>query len=374
LTGVATVSPRDAAAFGANPVSKPGLSNAVESGNVNMPERLQLSTDPGQIREAFSIWRRAMEQHARRRGSIWWLPEGKVYFQTNGSEFKLGSDPLGENWIVQLNEPGQGTENPLSGIARNSTGRPFLLRQGILHKNAQSPRIESNEFADRTGLKPANVTRNGKPARRAWFIVTALDIPEDEICQNTAAFVERCSLARDRDVAAMAKLDDERLNDLFGKPEQGGQVTGQPTINPNQLRRIQGEVWQKLYALLVADGRGLHKPKHARGYEVDGEIETPTGRLLLEIKTNNTAADVYTGIGQLIVYPKLLPRLSGHRRILLLPGAPSGVLIEAIRECGVELHSYNLKLDGGEVHVSFSARFLQLCNLDAERDLRVTSR
>ena len=113
----------------------------------------------------------------------------------------------------------------------------------------------------------------------------------------------------------------------------------------------------------MADGRRLDKPKHARGYEVDGEIATPTEMLLIEIKTDNTAADVYTGIGQLIVYPKLLPRLSGHRRVLLLPGSPTAALIEATRECGVELHSYDLKLDSEEVHVCFSAPFLQLCNL-----------
>lgn len=328
-----------------------------------MQERLQLLTDPGQIREAFSIWRNAMEQHGRRRGSIWWLPEGKMYFRIKGSDFKLGLDPTGENWTVELNEPGQGTENPLSGLARNSAGRPYLLRQGILHKNAQSPRIENDEFGDRTGLKSADVTRSGEPARRSWFIVTALDIPAEEICQNTAAFVDRCGLARDRNAAVLAKHDDERLTELFGKPEQGGQVTGHPTINLNQRRRIQGEVWQKLNALLVADGRCLDKPKHARRYEVDGEIETPTERLLLEIKTDTTAADIYTGIGQLVVYPKLLPRLSGHRRILLLPGSPSGALVEAIRDCGVDLHSYDLKLDGEEVHVCFSAAFLKLCNL-----------
>jgi hypothetical protein len=236
-----------------------------------------------------------------------------------------------------------------------------------LHKNAQSSRIENDEFEDRTGLKPADVTISGEPTRRTWFVVSALDIPADEICQSTEAFVDSCAIGRNTDAAIVAKHDNERLTELFGKPEQGGQITGRPTINLNQRRRIQGEVWQKLNALLVADGRFLDKPKHARGYEVDGEIETRTDSLLLEIKTDNAAADVYTGIGQLIVYPKLLPRLAGHRRILLLPGSPSGVLIEAIRECGIELHSYDLKLDGEEVHVCFSTQFLQLCNLSRQR-------
>ncbi|OAF07723.1 hypothetical protein AYJ54_16545 [Bradyrhizobium centrolobii] len=266
-----------------------------------MQEPLQLLTDLGQIREAFSIWRKAMEQHGYRLASVWWLPESKMYFRSKGNDFKLGLDSTGENWTVELNEPEQGTENPLSGIARNSIGQRYLLRQGVLHKNAQSLRIESNEFEERTGLKPADVTIDGKPAKRSWFIVTALDLPTAEICQNTAAFVEGCGLARNPDAAAVAKQDDERLAQLFGKPEQGGRITGHPTINHNQRHRIQGEVWQKLQALLAADGRRLDKPRHARGYEVDGEIETPTERLLLEIKTDTTASDIYAGIGQLIV-------------------------------------------------------------------------
>lgn len=332
-----------------------------------MQESLQLLTDRGQIHEAFSIWRNAIRQHGQRHGSIWWLPEGKIYFHSTGSDSKFGLDPVGENWTVELNEPERGSENPLSGIGQNSIGRRYLLRQGRLHQNAQSHRIESNEFEERTGLKPADVTKDGKPAKRSWFIVTALDGPTAEMCQNTAAFVDRCRLARNPHAAAVAKHGEERLTQLLGKPEQGGWITGHPTINHNQRRRIQGEVWQGLQALLVADGRCLDKPKHARGYEVDGEIKTPTESLLLEIKSDNKAADVYAGMGQLIVYPKLLPELSGHRRILLLPGSPSAALSEVICECGVELHSYDLKLESEEVQVSFSARFLQLCNLSPSR-------
>lgn len=331
-----------------------------------MPEPLQLltGTDSDQIREALSVWRNAMEQHGRKIDSLWWLPEGKVYFRVEGTDFKFGLDPTGKNWTVELNEPSQdGKENRLSGVARDQAGRRYLLRQGRLHANAQSNDIDEFQFVRRTGLKPDDVTIDGKPAKRRWFIVTALDISATDICQNTAAFVDRCSLARDPDAAEAAKRDDERLTKLFAEPEQGGQISGQPTINLNQRHRIQGEVWQALHALLVADGRCLKKPKHTRGYAVDGEIETQAGKLLLEIKSGTTAADAYTGVGQLILYPKLLPQLSDHRRILLLPGSPPAALVAAIGECGVELHRYDLQEDGVEVHVTFSLEFLHLCGL-----------
>ncbi|WP_407114289.1 hypothetical protein [Bradyrhizobium sp. LMG 9283] len=324
-------------------------------------DSLQLLTDLDQIREAFSVWRNAMEQQGHRVGSI---SEGKIYFRRKGSDFKLGLDPAGDNWTVELNEPEQGTENPLSGLARNSTGQRYLLRQGTLHKNAQSARVESHDFEERTGLKPAAVTIDGKPAKRTWFIVTALDRPAAEICQNTAAFVDRCGLARNPDAAAAAKQDDERLVELFGPPEKGGEIAGQATVSRNERWRIHGEVWQKLKALLEADGRKLVKPLHVYGYEVDGVVEAQAGKLLLEIKTCVAAADVYEGIGQLALYPRLLPRLSGHRRILLLPGSPSDPLIAAVGECGVELHCYKFQKNGEKVDVCFSPQFLKACDLD----------
>ncbi|MCK1666162.1 hypothetical protein [Bradyrhizobium sp. 153] len=326
-------------------------------------EPLQLLTDLYDIRDAFSVWRNAMEQHGERLASVWRLSIGKIYFRRNGNDNKLGLDPTGDHWTVELNEPEQGTENPLSGVARDSAGQRYLLRQGTLHKNAQSARIESPDFEERTGLRPATVTIEGKPAKRAWFIVTALDRPAAEICQNTAAFVLRCGIARSPDAAATAKQDDKRLVELFGPPEKGGKIAGQPTVSREERWRIHGEVWQKLKGLFDADGRELVKPLHAYGYEVDGVVEAQAGKLLLEIKTGVAAADVYEGIGQLTLYPRLLPRLSGHRRILLLPGSPSIPLVAAVRECGVELHCYSFQRDGEKVDVCFSPQFLKLCDL-----------
>ena len=306
-----------------------------------------------------------MELHGRRRGRISWIPEQGLYFRNDGSDFRLGFDPKGENWTVELNQPGKGSENPLSGLARDASGGRYLLRQGTLHPNALSPRIESDQFGQRTGLQRANLTVHGEPAKRFWFIVTALELQAEEICRNTAIFVDRCALARSADGWMVARRDEEGLTELLGKPEQGGRIIGRPIMHPNERRRWQGEVWQRLQAVLTAKGRKLDKPRHARGYEVDGEIKAPSERLLVEIKTDSTAADVYAGIGQLMVYPKLLPRLSGHRRILLLPAAPSAALVEAIRECGVELCSYELTINGDDVNVIFSDHFLRLCGIDS---------
>jgi hypothetical protein len=331
-----------------------------------------LLVDATDIKAAFSIWRSALTEQADWRGDSWWLPEERIVVGNRndrttpqlGEFVVLGTDPTGANVTVQLNEPQQyGNENPLSGVVRDAEGRLHLVRQGVLHKNAQSERVDGQLFSERTGLSPVDVRIGAAKAKRSWFVVTALDLPNAYIRRNIGAFVDLCSLARLVAEAKEAKQDEERFDELFGKDEVGGETTGDPTLNKNHRRRIQGEVWLALQILLTADGRELLKPRHARGYEVDGEIATSSGKLLIEIKTGTRASDVYAGVGQLLLYPTLLPRLKAHRRILLLPGSPTEPLAEALRNCGIELHGYNFAIVGKKVQVDFSERFLKRCDL-----------
>lgn len=310
-------------------------------------------------------------KHATWQGRFWWLPEERIVVgnrndrtvPTLGEFVILCTDPHCEDVTVQLNVPAQyGNEKSLSGIARDSSGRLHLVRQGVLQPNAQSARIDT-VFAERTGLVPVDLRVGSKRSKRSWFVVTPLDVPSREICRRVAHFVERCGVARGAVVSAEALDDDQRLDELFGKPEQGGEANGKPTLNLNRRRRIQGEVWLALFELLRVQGRDLKKPRHARGYEVDGEIHVDGQDLLLEIKSGTSASEVYGGVGQLALYPRLLPRLSKHRPILLLPGSPTTPLVEAVQACGIELHRYDLKLKKKRVIVEFSTDFLTRCGL-----------
>ena len=331
-----------------------------------------LLTDPAEIKSAFNTWRSALTGEAEWRGDSWWLPEERIVFGNRNERTKaelgefvvLGTDPSGENVTVQLNEPQQyGNENPLSGIVRDYAGGLHLVRQGVLHKNAQSERVNGTIFEERTRLSPIDVRIGVARTKRSWFVVTALDAPAAEIRRKIAHFVDLCSLARGAAEAQAAAEDDARLGELFGKDEIGGESAGEPTLNKNRRRRIQGEVWLALQLLLQADGRELRKPRHARGYEVDGEVVIESGKLLIEIKSGTSAAEVFGGVGQLLLYPQLLPRLKQHRKILLLPGNPTDPLVAALKECGVELHRYKLSVIGKTVKADFSKKFLKLCQL-----------
>jgi len=110
----------------------------------------------------------------------------------------------------------------------------------------------------------------------------------------------------------------------------------------------------------------MRKPRHARGYEVDAEILASAAPLLVEIKTGCAAADFYCAVGQLMLYPILLPKLAGHLRIFLLPdGTGSHELQSAMKPLGIQLHRYRLQR-ASKQEVTFSASFLRLCGVPEE--------
>jgi hypothetical protein len=198
--------------------------------------------------------------------------------------------------------------------------------------------------------------------------VTALDGADARaIRAATGDFVDRCWTARTWN--SQAAEDQKRLDRLFGNPETGGWSLVTPDPTPRRVLRAQGEVWQELQRQLSAQGIEMRKPRHARRYEVDAEILASSGPLLLEIKTGTTPTDVYGGVGQLALYPLLLPDLARHRRVLLLPGSPKPDLVEALKGCNVELHSFALQRRGRRVEVNFSAQFLRLCGVAIHRPI-----
>lgn len=285
----------------------------------------------------------------------------------NGNELRV------EFWIgdatssaVQINEPSvPGTENPLGGVAVDGEGRRHIVRQGVLHRNNASERIEASEFATRTGLAPVDMRVEGRVATRQWHVVTPLDgLSDAAIAANTADFVARCWRARGWD--ERARVDEERLDELFGADERGGWFDYVPDPSPRSVLRAQGEVWQSLSHQLASEGIGLSKPKHARGYEVDAVVEGGGRSLLVEIKSGIAAADYYCGVGQLMLYAALFSRLARHRKVLLLPEERvTGPLEEALRPLKIEVHRYRLSRTL-TIEVRFSTAFLRLCGLSGE--------
>lgn len=323
-----------------------------------MPGRLELVADPNAVDRAFSVWHDTVTKHVTRQGRCWWLPDERVMVGNRNDGGRklmrfvvLSTDPTSRDVTVQSNVPGQyGNENPLSGIGRDAVGRLHPIRQGVPHRNAQSVRIDA-QFIERTSLSAVPLRIGAVAAKHSWFCVTLLGVPSRDIGRNIAAFVERCDVARNADTAREAHRDQDRLLDMFGGPENGGETFGQPWMDYGRRRRIQGDVWLALQKLLRAVGRDLGRPRRALGYEVDGEIAIDARHLLLEIRTGTSGSEVYGGGGQLLLYPKHLLRLTPHRHIRLLPGHPTPPVLQALDECGIELQSYGLELTDEAVRV-----------------------
>lgn len=322
---------------------------------------LILSADEHFIENAFRAWRDALVQEAEQLGTrrYWLSRQGIAFVERPDLNLSFATTPEGQDNAVHVNVPQTaGSENPLSGIGTAEDGVRYVLRQAWLQPNEMSPEaIRDEVFHERTGLAPVQVIVAGRPSRRSWHVVAQLDgVSADEIRDETANFVGRCWSARlwDRDASA----DRDRLTELFGADERGGQSGYAVPAHERLLRRRHGDVWLALNAVLAREGIQMSKPRHFAGYEVDAVIHAPSGPLLVEIKAGTSAADIYAGIGQLALYPQLLPRLQEMPRILLLPGNPRPALVAAVGSCAVELHSYAF---GSEGQATFSAAFLKRC-------------
>jgi len=332
---------------------------------------LRISENKALIAGAFNEWHDVIRRGADVIGSAAQIAGTQVRFRRierhkkkRHLDFWIGS---ATEAAVQLNQPGTvGSENPGTTLAIDVRKRRYIIRQGMLTGNPPSNRIDESEFKRRTGLTPTAVTVGGKPAKKEWHIVACLDGGSDAaIRKSTAEFVRQCWNART--FGRQAADDQARLTNLFGRSERGGWYDIDPALTPTRVLRVQGYVYECLEKVLKASGITIDKPRHAANYEVDGTIDAPAGPILVEIKTGVSAADVYCGVGQLNLYPVVLPDLASHARILLLPGRPTKYLADALESCGIELHHYELKRCKRRATAVFAAEFLQRCGVSPKR-------
>jgi hypothetical protein len=279
---------------------------------------------------------------------------------------ELGVDPAGRYWAVQINEPRiAGDFNSLSGIAMDAVGKRFLVRQGFLRPSPRkTPTIKGDEFIARTGLLPVNVGAEGLAARRRWFKVCELDVGAEQIVVQTSRFVDRCAEAR-ASVAANEPVSAYLADDQFGAAERGGLITIRQRERQERLAlRKHGTIWLALADVLGRSGLRVRKGRHPLGFEVDAEVDGKGIKpLLIEIKTGVSSGDIHTGVGQLHLYPRLLPRLSGHDKVLLLPRRPAPEVCAAAEACGIALHLFDLRGDDKDPEISFAPELLERCGI-----------
>jgi hypothetical protein len=336
---------------------------------------LQMLTDIVSVDAAIAVWLAALEEGARPlTASLRWSSSDAFTFSSAPSsrrsgavDVQLGVRTTGEPWSAEINAPATaGDSSGLSNVARDASGRKYLLRQGWLRANPDSAGdVRDDRFRTLSGLTPVVVTGAPSRIRRDWYVVADLGQSTEVIRAQTGAFTHACNRAR----LSSRGVRLPPVPSRSAPGEKGGTfrrkaVEAQPE---QEFVRQHGEIWLELSRALERAGRQLVKLRHDGGYEVDGIILHGPSRILVEIKTGASAGDVYEGFGQLFLYSRLM-ELQDCQRVLLLTGRPNELLLRAAEAEGVRVHHCSCENEDGMTTVTFSDEFRAFCGFPADRN------
>ncbi|KQQ44743.1 hypothetical protein ASF69_09075 [Rhizobium sp. Leaf311] len=316
-------------------------------------QRLQMTIVESGWQEWFMLWHSMLRTGEDIGKDRYYFPSADIRVQIVESEdgsipkTRFGIGRSGRDWIVEINPPKDAsTEDRLGTVAIDQDGRRWLLRQGVLHKNRLSGRIDK-EFCQLTSLRPVEV----KAAKRSWYPVELLDRSSVDLPVGTLEFVKRCAIAR-------SPGDEMQVSGsiIYGAPEIAGSYLQKAAYRAErEVLRKQGYVWEALKEIADQNKADLTKPSHAAGYEVDGLLKTDDLRFLLEIKTTAFASDIYTGVGQLHLYDHMINGVKGAIKVLLLPRAPQYQITEAVLAANITVLLYDFSYRKDALVVTFPA-------------------
>lgn len=356
-----------------------GIPPARRGQRATEPGSWTLVTDPQKSQRAFDRFRRALTRGAASRGARRWWHERlrlRVELGENGRA-QLATDERSAGWTVELNEPGlAGDANRLTAAARAPDGRLWLLLQGRLKlKGRREGIIDAIAFAASTGLKPVPVQVASGPNDRVWFTVCRLDGTDEDILVETTRFVAFCRLAREQ--FGPAPLRPAALaftQSVLAGPEVMGflKVRARPPVDEHLIWKAHAEVWDGLAEALRRRRVDLIKLQPAPGFEIDGLVEHPRRPVLIEIKAASSASDIYEGVGQLLLYRRMLGLPKACRLVLLLPQAPSRALEDALDDLGITVSLY-ARRGTGPGSLTYDDLLLQQCGAPARTKARPTA-
>ncbi|MGO8122186.1 hypothetical protein ACC728_14215 [Rhizobium ruizarguesonis] len=315
--------------------------------------------DPVELDHYFQTWNRYLIENAERSSDGFEVTTRDFLFNSSISQGKLASKfrlSADGPWLVEINQTKLSSSSAsLSAIAKDNTGRAYLLRRGRLQSNGRDNGVTETKFAARSGLPSVSLRKDdGSVTDDTWYVVAALSEDLDIVIATTAQFVRACALARETD---LTKTEKPSVPAYFvSSIESGGTyLLRAQTFSERTIRRIHGDVWQHLWKRLNELGVNLVKCRHPLGYEIDGVFRLKDGReILIEIKTDSSASSIHAAVGQLHLYPALMPSLKNTSKYLLLPSPPDRDLVKAIEDLGISVYTYAAeRVDSGGIFQEF---------------------
>ncbi len=327
---------------------------------------IELLADQGEADRAYDRWVEAMIGGSTEEGGSWTIDGTGVIFTNYGhgepgtveDQIMLGVDASASNGVVKIVHPvvsGQ-DKKKLTVVGRNDHGHTMLLREGWLKKNRISSAIRER-FSELSGLEPAPVSVEGARSKREWYVVADLDDSASDIVAQTVAFTHACSLARQKAGGGGSDGSDDGEQYHLGVDEKGRIKKVRIEGGTKEVEELQKYVWEALKAIV---GSSMTKRSSNR-YEIDAMIAT--ANLLIEIKTGTSPHDVYEAVGQLILYPLLIPLPKNLDPIFLAPDEPPlrPHLAAALAKASIEVHYYSVGRIGKAPKIDFTAAFLKRC-------------
>lgn len=241
-----------------------------------------------------------------------------------------------KNILVEINPPQEGINTNVQGIvARDADGARWMLHQGRLHPS--KTRISQEMFAEVSESERGRVTfSNGTSI--ICNLVANIDAPAEVVKNQTANFIFDCDRVRlhyTEDEKAAASETRLLQNETECFPELQGSyvVSGQDT---RVAQRSHADVWHALAKELTK--RSI-RHTNARVARHGPDLRTLESKpVLFEIKSDLTASDIQTGVGQLLLYEQLLK--APHRKVIVLPSTKVNALLKILSALDISVLTY----------------------------------
>jgi hypothetical protein len=169
---------------------------------------------------------------------------------------------------------------------------------------------------------------------RQYHPVANIDQSAAALQDSLAAFVGRCNQVR---IYYTERPEEAKIEKLVEEAEVSSPESTTPYVRSAQsakiIERKHGKLWEALAAFL--DARNIPHT-NARVGRWGPDLRTKKSPLaLFQIKVEGKASDIQRGLGQLMLYEKMMKK--PYDKILLLPDRPSDKVAQYLAEFGVRV-------------------------------------
>ena len=300
------------------------------------------------IRSGLKQWRSAFQAVGRTdhgfSPDMIWIDELGLWLKARGWKTNTGfrywnglGDTLGgnkdRNLVVEVNPPDGGPAGRWQGlVATDATGQLWILHTGEM--NVRGKRVRLRQILEPDVHKSAWV-QFADGTSKEYFVVAELDGDHGSITRQTRRFVDICLSAR-TESTPNAELHAKAQRKATSFEESIG-TTIIPPQPQKEIDRLHAKVSRDLKAALRNKGFDVSLAR-VSGLAPDMYTICKDNPYLFEIKTEFGASDWLKGVGQLLVYEKVLEQ--NYRKYLVLPGNVGDVFVSVLAELNIRVVLY----------------------------------